>query len=265
MTAQIEAQAPDVDAERLNRPLGARYVEKHSHNQYAGISRANLVHLMNRLFGPHGWRNEIVRTEVLRDEVLPPAPGGDERLARYVSATAVVRVTARTSHGEIIREGMGIASQARMLDDRPKGPGTHGSDALQMAVLGAATSGLKHACYLIGRSFGGALGELGYRELAALGAEAGEPDTAPAATATFDGQLHERQSSGVKRLAKWYAAQVRKAPDRQAAEAAAQGAQEKLIEAGAERAAAEQVVASLAEAVAKKAPGTSPRRARNAR
>ena len=260
MTAQIAAQAPDVDADRLNRPLGARYVEKHSHNQYAGISRANLVHLMNRLFGPHGWRNEIVRSEVLRDEVLPPAPGGDERLARYVSATAVVRVTARTSHGEIVREGMGIASQARMLDERPKGPGTHGSDALQMAVLGAATSGLKHACYLIGRAFGGALGELGYRELAALGAESGEPDTAPAATAKrgtakrgFDNQLHDRQTSQVKKLAQWYSARVREAPDRQAAEAAAQGALEKLIEAGAERAAAEQVEASLAEAVAKKA------------
>ena len=248
MTAQIAAQAPpDVDADRLNRPLGARYVEKHSHNQYAGISRANLVHLMNRLFGPHGWRNEIVRSEVLSDEVLPPAPGGDERLARYVSAIAVVRVTARTSHGEIVREGMGIASQARMLDDRPRGPGTHGSDALQMAVLGAATSGLKHACYLIGRSFGGELGELGYRELAALGAESGEP-----AMRGFDMQLHDRQSSQVKKLAQWYSTRVRNAPDRQAAEAAAEGALEKLIGAGAERAAAEQVEASLAEAVAKK-------------
>ena len=67
------------------------------------------------------------------------------------------------------------------------------------------------------------------------------------------------------RLATWYTGQVRKVPDRQAAEAAAQGAQEKLIEAGAERAAAEQIVASLAEAVAKKAPGTSPGGARNAR
>ena len=249
----MTAQAPDVDADRLNRPLGARYVEKHSHNQYAGISRANLVHLMNRLFGPHGWRNEIVRSEVLRDEIQPPAPGGDERLARYVSATAVVRVTARTSHGEIVREGMGIASQARMLDERPKGPGTHGSDALQMAVLGAATSGLKHACYLIGRAFGGALGELGYRELAALGAQSGEPDTAPAATAKrgFDNQLHDRQSSQVKKLAQGFSARVRDAPDRQAAEAAAEGALEKLIEAGAERAAAEQIVA-MVEMMAKK-------------
>ena len=245
--------AQDVDADRLNRPLGARYVEKHSHNQYAGISRANLVHLMNRLFGPHGWRNEIVRTEVLRDEVLPPSPGGDERLARYVSAAAVVRVTARTSQGEIVREGMGIASQARMLDARPKGPGTHGSDALQMAVLGAATSGLKHACYLLVRALGGELGELGYRELAGRGAESGEPDTAPAATATrgFDNQLYDRQSSQVKKLAQRYSARVREAPDRQAAEAAAEGALEKLIEAGAERAAAAQIVA-MVEAVAKK-------------
>ena len=88
-----------------------------------------------------------------------------------------------------------------------------------------------------------------------LGAESGEPDTAPAATAMrgFDKQLHDRQSSQVKKLAQWYSARVRNAPDRQAAEAAAQGALEKLIEAGAERAAAEQVEASLAEAVAKKA------------
>lgn len=256
MTAQIteQAAAPDIDADRLNQPLASRYVERHDHNQYAGISRSNLVHLMNRIFGPAGWCNSIVHTEVLRDEILPPAPGGDERLARYVSAIAVVRVTARTSNGEIVREGMGIASQARMLDARPKGPGTRGSDALQMAVLGAATSGLKHACYLLGRALGGELGELGYRELAGRGAESGEPDTAPAtAKRGFDKQLHDRQSKEVKKRAQWYSARVRKAPDRVAAEAAAQGALEKLIAAGADHAAAHQIVASLAALAEKKA------------
>ena len=40
------------------------------------------------------------------------------------NAPAVVRVAARTTHGEIVRDGMGVASQAGMLDTRPKGPGT---------------------------------------------------------------------------------------------------------------------------------------------
>ena len=84
-----------------------------------------------------------------------------------------------------------------------------------MAVLGAATSAFKHACYLTGRTFGG---ELGYRALA---------------------------------LSKWYSARVRDAANRQEAGAAAQGAMEKLLEAGAQREAAEQVVASLKERVAK--------------
>ena len=258
MSNATRAPAPDVDAERLNKPLGARYVDKHSHNQYAGISRANLVHLMNRLFGPHGWRNEVLRNEIVQDEVLPPAPGGDERLARYVSAMAVVRVTARTTHGEIVRDGMGVASQARMLDARPKGPGTRGSDALQMAVLGAATSAFKHACYLIGRALGGELGELGYRELAARGAQSGEPDTAPAATAKrapFDRALHDRQPARALALSKWYSARVRDAATRQEAEAATQGAKEKLLEAGAQSEAVEQVVATLKERVAKKPKG----------
>ena len=251
MSNATRAPAPDVDAERLNKPLGARYVDKHSHNQYAGISRANLVHLMNRLFGPHGWRNEVLRNEIVQDEVLPPAPGGDERLARYVSATAIVRVTARTTHGEIVRDGMGVASQARMLDARPKGPGTRGSDALQMAVLGAATSALKHACYLIGRTLGGELGELGYRELQERAAQSGEPDAAHAPMA-FDRALHDRQPARVLALSKWYSARVRDAASRQEAEAAAQGAMEKLLEAGAQREAAAQVVAALKEGVAKK-------------
>ncbi len=164
---------------------------------------------MNRLFGPHGWRNEVLRNEIVQDEGLPPAPGGDERLARYVSAPAVVRVAARTTHGEIVRDGMGVASQARMLDTRAKGPGTRGSDALQMAGLGAATSAFKHACYLIGRTFGG---ELGYRELAARGAQSGEPDAAPAATvkrAPFDRALHDRQPARALALSKWYSAGAR--------------------------------------------------------
>ena len=55
----------------------------------------------------------------------------------------------------------------------------------------------------------------------------------------------------MKKLAQWFSARVREAPDRQAAEAAAEGALEKLIEAGAERAAAEQIVAMF-ETVAKK-------------
>ena len=241
MTAKAEGPAqaaPDVDAERLNQPLPARFVAKHDHNQFAGINRADLVHLMNRIFGPAGWRNEILRTEVLRDAVLPPTPAGDERLARYVSATAIVRVSACTAGGEIVREGMGVVSQARMLPDKPpKGPGTHGSDALQMAVLGAATSGFKHACYLIGRAVGGELGELGYRELVARGAE---PSAAP-----FDQALHDRQPAAAKEMAKALSERARQAPSRQAAEAAIRGAREKLIKAGAQERAAEQIVQSL--------------------
>ena len=120
-----------------------------------------------------------------------------------------------------------------------------------MAGLGAATSAFKHACYLIGRTFGG---ELGYRELAARGAQFGEPDTAPAATvkrAPFDRALHDRQPARALALSKWYSARVHDAANRQEAEAAAQGAMEKLLEAGAQREAAEQVVASLRERVAK--------------
>ena len=248
--AQGPAQAaPDVDADRLNQPLPARFVSKHDHNPFAGIKRADLVHLMNRIFGPAGWRNEILRTEVLRDAVLPPTPAGDERLARYVSATAIVRVSACTAGGEIVREGMGVASQARMLPaDPPKGPGTQGSDALQLAVLGAATSGLKHACYLLGRSLGGELGELGYRDLAARGAPQ---------SSGFDRQLHARQPAAVKDLAKALSERARQAPSRQEAEAAIRGAREKLIEAGADARAAEQVSRSLSKMAAKKARGQS--------
>lgn len=249
-TAQGAAQAPpDVDAERLNQPLAARYVAKHDHNPFAGISRANLVHLMNRLFGPAGWRNEIVRTEVLRDAVLPPAPAGDSRLARYVTASAIVRVMARVAGGEIVREGMGVASQARMLpDDPPKEPGTQGSDALQLAVLGAATSGLKHAVYLLGRATGGELGELVYRDLAARGAPQ---------SSGFDRQLHARQPAAVKDLAKALSERARQSPSRQEAEAAIRGAREKLIGAGADARAAEQVARSLSKMAAKKARGPS--------
>ena len=243
MTATAQA-APDVDAERLNQPLPARFVSKHDHNPFAGIKRADLVHLMNRIFGPAGWRNEILRSEVLRDAVLPPAADGDSRLARYVTATAVVRVTARVAGGEIVREGMGVASQARMLPaDPPKGPGTQGSDALQLAVLGAATSGLKHACYLVGRATGGELGELEYRELAARGAE---PSEAP-----FDQALHDRQPAAAKEMATALSERARQAPSRQAAEAAIRDARAKLIEAGAEERAAFQIVKSLSRMAVK--------------
>ena len=85
------------------------------------------------------------------------------------------------------------------------------------------------------------------RELPARGAQPSD----------FNRALHAAQNGPVRELAKALAERVCQSPSRQEAESAIRGAREKLIEAGADAQAAEQVSRSLSKMAAKKARGQS--------
>ena len=158
--------ARDVSAERLARPLEARYREPHSHDAYSGIKGSDLIALLNELFGPGGWTVEVLSNEIVRDEVRPH-PRNEKHMCRYVTAQATARVSARTREGTIRREAVGVHSASAVIYPPPVNkPGQHGSATVRLAITGAGTNAWKRAANLIGEATGSKLSELEEREMA---------------------------------------------------------------------------------------------------
>ena len=159
-----------ITAEDLNQPLERRYFEKHGHDSFAGIDRSDLIHLMNDLFGPENWSDEIVTNRIVSDEVHPH-PEDEKTLCRYVTAQCELRVTATVQAGTIRREATGVHISSAVITPAGQNrqgrlvPGRRGIETHRSALLGARTSALKHACYDIGTRTGGQLGELSHSQL----------------------------------------------------------------------------------------------------
>ena len=106
----------------------------------------DLVSLLNHRFGADGWTSEVVRNNLVFNDVQQHQKHNENApvLRRMVAAEAVVRLTIKVGGREIVRSA---AAGFSSLEDYSK---SGGMGAVEMALKSAPTNAFKRAAAMLG-------------------------------------------------------------------------------------------------------------------
>ena len=131
----------------ISQPVARSIISKLTYSPYHEyIKIGNVMETMDQVFGPTGWKSTLISADAVHQEVYSQN-NKDGRTVEYLKITcrAIVRITAYTENGEIVRQSVGAFSQTK-----PNTPGTYGN-LYSNCIKSAESDAICKACSRLGK------------------------------------------------------------------------------------------------------------------